>query len=107
MDGGVSHSSTHADVLVGARRVVIFTLMSLTAEEVVAMPKTPFCLSEKSHPGNANAEADMIRQACGSAFVVVGDPPAGIDFMAPTLLADAMARGAAQAESDAPALAAV
>lgn len=107
MDGGVSHSSTHADVLVGARRVVIFTLMSLTAGEVAAMPKTPFGLSEKAHPGNAHAEADMIRRAGGSAFVVAGDPPAGINFMDPTLLADAIARGAARAESDAPALAAV
>jgi NTE family protein len=107
MDGGVSRSSTHADVLVGARRVAIFTLMSLTAAEAAAMSKTPFGLAEKAHPGNANAEADMIRKAGGRAFVVAADPPAGIDFMDPTLLADAIARGAVRAESDAPALGAI
>lgn len=100
MDGGVSHSSTHADVLVGAKRVIIFTLMSLTPEQVAAMPKTPFGMAEKAHPGNANVEAAMIEAAGGRAKVVVGNPPAGINFMDPTLLKDAMARGKAQAEAD-------
>lgn len=100
MDGGVSHSSTHADILVGAKRVIIFTLMSLTPEQVAAMPKTPFGLAEKAHPGNANTEKAMIEAAGGKAFVVAGNPPAGINFMDPSLLADAIARGAAQAEAD-------
>ncbi|MGV1033708.1 MAG: patatin-like phospholipase family protein [Microbacteriaceae bacterium] len=100
MDGGVSHSSTHADVLVGAKRVIIFTLMSLTPEQVAAMPKTPFGMAEKAHPGNANTEKAMIEAAGGKALVVVGNPPAGINFMDPTLLTDAMARGAAQALAD-------
>lgn len=107
MDGGVSHSSTHADILVGAKRVLIFTLMSLTAEQVAKLPKTPFGMAEKAHPGNANTEAEMIKAAGGQAFVVVGNPPAGINFMDPTLLADAMERGTAQALADLDAVKAV
>ena len=100
MDGGVSPSSTHADLLVGARHVIIFTLMSLTAEKVAHLGHTPFGLAEKSHPGNANAEKEMIEKAGGSALVVAGNPPAGIDFMDPYQLADAMNRGAARAVDD-------
>jgi NTE family protein len=107
MDGGVSPSSTHADVLVGAKRVIIFTLMSLTAEQAAALPKTPFGFAEKAHPGNADAEKAMIEAAGGRAFVVVGDPPAGTDFMDPTQLQDAMARGAARAAVDREAIAAL
>lgn len=107
MDGGVSHSSTHADILVGAKRVIIFTLMSLTAEQAASLPKTPFGLAEKAHPGNAHAEAAMIEAAGGHAFVVVGNPPPGISYMDPTQLADAMAAGAAQAAADLPAIAAL
>jgi NTE family protein len=107
MDGGVSPSSTHADLLVGARRAVVFTLMSLTAEDVAALPPTPFGMAEKAHPGNANAEAAMIEAAGGRAFVVVGNPPAGTDFMDPAQLADAMARGRSQAARDRDALAAL
>lgn len=104
MDGGVSKSSTHADILVGAKRVIIFTLMSLTAEEVKTLPKGPFGLAEKVHPGNANTEAEMIEKAGGKAFVVVGNPPPGTNFMDPHLLKDAMAKGAAQALIDLPAV---
>ena len=100
MDGGVSHSSTHADVLVGAKRVLIFTLMSLTPEQVAALPKTPFGMAEKAHPGNANTEAAMIEAAGGKAFVIAGNPPAGTNFMDPNQLADAIARGQAQALAD-------
>ena len=107
MDGGVSKSSTHADILVGAKRVIIFTLMNLTAEEVAQLPKGPFGLAEKTHPGNAHAEAAMIEAAGGKAFVVAGNPPAGTNFMDATLLKDAMSRGAAQALVDLPAVKAV
>lgn len=107
MDGGVSKSSTHADVLVGAKRVIIFTLMSLTAEEAASLPKGPFGLAEKTHPGNAVVEAKMVKAAGGKAFVVAGNPPAGTNFMDPHLLKDAMARGAAQALVDLPSVAAV
>lgn len=102
MDGGISKSSTHADILVGAKRVLIFSLMTLTAEEAAQLPKGPFGLAEKTHPGNANAEAAMIEAAGGKAFVISGNPPAGINFMDATLLSDAMARGAAQALVDLP-----
>lgn len=107
MDGGVSKSSTHADILVGAKRVIIFTLMNLTKEEVAQLPKGPFGLAEKTHPGNANAEAAMIEAAGGKAFVVAGNPPAGTNFMDATLLKDAMARGAAQALVDLPEISAI
>lgn len=107
MDGGVSKSSTHADILVGAKRVIIFTLMNLTPAEVAQLPKGPFGLAEKTHPGNANAEAAMIEAAGGKAFVVAGNPPAGTNFMEPTLLKDAMARGAAQALVDLPEITAI
>jgi NTE family protein len=107
MDGGVSKSSTHADILVGAKRVIIFTLMSLTPEEAQALPKTPFGLSEKAHPGNAHKEAQMIEAAGGKAFVVVGNPPPGTNFMDPHLLKEAMTKGAAQALIDLPAVTAL
>lgn len=107
MDGGVSKSSTHADILVGAKRVIIFTLMSLTAEQVATMPKGPFGLAEKTHPGNAQAEAMMIENAGGKALVVAGNPPPGTNFMDPHLLKDAMSKGAAQAIIDLPEVAAL
>lgn len=107
MDGGVSKTSTHADILVGAKRVLIFSLMTLTAEEVAQLPNGPFGLAEKTHPGNANAEALMIEAAGGKAFVISGNPPAGTNFMDATLLSDAMAKGAAQALVDLPQVKAV
>jgi len=98
MDGGVSTSSTHADLLAGTERAVIFTMMSLTAEEAAARSGS-FGFAERLHPGTARHEADGLAAAGTKALLVAANPEPGIDFMDPKELAGAIADGAARAAS--------
>lgn len=98
MDGGVSTSSTHADLLTGVERAVIFTMMSLTAEEAAARGGG-FGFAERIHPGTARAEADALTAAGAKTLLVAANPDPGTDFMDPTQLAAAIEDGATRASS--------
>jgi NTE family protein len=106
MDGGVGTSSTHAGLLGGAARAVIFSMMSLTPAEAAAH-KGSFGFAERLHPGTARREAEALEAAGTRALLAAANPDPGIDFMDPAELAGALADGAARAEAMLDELAAV
>ena len=98
MDGGVSTSSTHAELLAGSERVVIFSMMSLTAAEAEKRDGS-FGFAERIHPGTARREAEALEAAGAKTLLVAANPEPGIDFMDPRQLAAAIEDGATRATS--------
>lgn len=98
MDGGVGTSSTHADLLAGVERAVIFSMMSLTEEEAAARGGG-FGFAERLHPGTARREAEALTAGGTKTLLVAANPAPGIDFMDPTELEGALEDGAARANS--------
>ncbi|HEX4306873.1 MAG TPA: patatin-like phospholipase family protein [Solirubrobacterales bacterium] len=98
MDGGVSTSSTHADLLTGVERAVVFSMMSLTAEQAAGR-SGGFGFAERIHPGTAREEADALTAAGAKTVLVAANPDPGTDFMDPNQLAAAIEDGAARANS--------
>jgi NTE family protein len=95
MDGGVSGSGTHADLAVGAERVVI---LSLGAEN----PAREAMMTIR--PNSLPTEAAAVRKAGGEVFVR-GPLETNIDtLMSPTSVPAAVAMGQSQAAGDADAL---
>jgi NTE family protein len=94
MDGGISPSSTHSDVLAGARRVLIFSMMSKP-------PKSgSFGLTMRTNPNEIQDEVAYLEARGSKVMLVCADPADGIDFMDPGQLKNALALGAARAEAD-------
>jgi NTE family protein len=93
MDGGVSTSSTHADLLAGAERAVIFSMMSLTPTEAKARGGS-FGFAERLRPGTARREAEALDAAGTKTLLIAANPDPDIDFMDPAQLAGALADGA-------------
>jgi NTE family protein len=99
MDGGVSASSTHSDLLAGAKRVIIFSMMSHA-------PKSgSFGFSMRINPTGIHDEVDYLESAGSEVMLICADPAEGIDFMDPGQLKNALELGAARGTSDAAALA--
>jgi NTE family protein len=100
MDGGISASSTHSDLLAGARRVIIFSMMSRA-------PKSgSFGFAMRLDPDSIHDEVSYLESEGSKVMLVCADPADGIDFMDPAELKNALDLGAARAQSDADALAA-
>ena len=94
MDGGVSPSSTHSDILAGAQRVIIFSLFS-------APPKAgSFGLAMRVNPNEIHEEVSYLESAGSKVKLICADPAEGTNFMDPAQLADAMALGTARAQDD-------
>lgn len=94
MDGGISPSSTHSDILAGAQRVIIFSMMSRP-------PKSgSFGLTMRTNPNEIHDEVAYLESEGSTVRLVCADPEDGIDFMDPTQLANALALGAARAQAD-------
>jgi NTE family protein len=98
MDGGVGTSSTHAELLTGTERAVIFSMMSLTADQAAAQTSS-FGFAERLHPGTAQREADALTSAGTRTLLVAANPDPKIDFMDPTQLAGAIEDGRARASA--------
>ena len=98
MDGGVSTSSTHAELLAGTERAVIFSMMSLTSRQAAARTGS-FGFAERLHPGTARREADALALAGTRTLLVAANPDPAIDFMDPTQLAGSIDDGRARATS--------
>jgi NTE family protein len=99
MDGGVSASSTHSDLLAGAKRIVIFSMMSHA-------PKSgSFGFSMRIDPQSIRDEVGYLESAGSNVLLICADPTEGVDFMDPAQLKSALDLGAARARSDAGALA--
>jgi NTE family protein len=94
MDGGISPSSTHSDILAGAGRVLIFSMMSKP-------PKSgSFGLTIRINPTEIHDEVAYLEAQGSHVMLVCADPAEGIDFMDPGQLKNALALGAARAERD-------
>jgi NTE family protein len=98
MDGGVSGSSTHSDVLAGVQRAVIFSMMSLTPAQAAERDGS-FGFAERLAPGTARRETDALTAGGTRTLLISADPKPGIDFMDPGQLAGAIQDGAARAEA--------
>jgi NTE family protein len=98
MDGGISTSSTHSELLAGTERAVIFSMMSLTSRQAAAQTGS-FGLAERLHPGTARREADALALAGTRTLLVAANPDPEIDFMDPAQLAGAIDDGRARATS--------
>lgn len=100
MDGGLSTSSTHADVLAGAKVVVILSMFDFKADPPKQSPGA-FGMAERIDPGTAQREADFLRSQGSTVHVAVANPDPATKFMdAATVLAgmdEGRTRGAADA----------
>ena len=95
MDGGVSGSGTHLDLLAGARRVLVLSLVDGTRLEPPRMTTRADAILE---------ECEQIRAAGGSVHL---RSPADVEvdeLMAPDVIPRAMRQGADLARADLPAL---
>lgn len=94
MDGGVSSSSTHSDVLAGARRVIIFSLFS-------APPKSgSFGLTMRVNPNEIHEEVSYLESQGSMVKLICAGPPEDTNFMDPDQLTEALELGAARARDD-------
>lgn len=84
MDGGVSHSSTHSDV-VATDKVLIISLLTPDSH-----PSGSFGLAQRTNPNRLNEEIAALEAAGNSALLVCADPPAGINLMDPDAMASAI-----------------
>ena len=74
MDGGVSASSTHSDLLAGAKRVVIFSMMSHA-------PKSgSFGFSMRINPQSIHDEVSYLESGGSKVMLICADPAEGINF---------------------------
>lgn len=94
MDGGVSSSSTHSDILAGAQRIIIFSLFSAPP------PSGSFGLTMRVNSNEIHDEVSFLESTGSKVKLICADPDAGTDFMDPAQLAHAMALGAERAQND-------
>ncbi len=104
MDGGVSSSSTHAEMLAGAKSVLIIGMFDFKANPPQHVNPS-FGISERINPGTAEREAAALRAQGSSVHVTIANPDPQTNFMDAGTIAPAMAAGIAAGKRDAPAIA--
>jgi NTE family protein len=92
MDGGVSGSGTHLDLLAGARRVVALCLTDGNGEEVGAMTSSPRSFLD---------EVDALEATGTEVFHRIPEAMDILTLMDPAAVPDAIAMGERQAAADA------
>lgn len=106
MDGGVSLSSTHADVLTGAKSVLIIGMFDFKANPPQHVNPS-FGIAERVNPGTAQREADALRATGSTVHVAIANPDPETDFMDAATISSAIATGSAAGKADAPVVAAM
>ena len=92
MDGGVSGSGLHLDLVAGAERVLVFSLNQVPENEKDGMTK---------HAGDTSSEIAALR-ATGTEVIVRSPAPVPLeDLMSPGAVTDAVAKGQASGIADA------
>ncbi len=104
MDGGVSTSSTHAQVLEGAKSVLIIAMFDFKANPPQHVNPS-FGIAERVNPGTAEREAAYLRSKGSAVHVAIANPDPSTDFMDAATIGPAIADGIARGKADAPALA--
>ena len=85
MDGGVSGSSTHSDVVSSADKVLILSLMGPDSQ-----PHGPFALAQRTNADCLKQELAAIKAKGKEGMLVSADPPEGTNFMDPAGLGKAI-----------------
>lgn len=106
MDGGVSSSSTHADMLAGATFVLIIAMFDFKANPPKHVNPS-FGIAERVNPGTAEREAAALRAQGSSVHVTIANPDPDTDFMDAATIGPAIADGVSRGKADAPAVAAL
>jgi NTE family protein len=106
MDGGVSLSSTHADMLAGAKSVVIIGMFDFQAHPPQHV-NASFGIAERVNPGTAQREAAALQAAGSSVHVAIANPDPQTNFMDAAQIIPAIATGKAAGKADAPSIAAI
>ena len=104
MDGGVSTSSTHAQMLEGAKSVLIIAMFDFKANPPQHVNPS-FGIAERVNPGTAEREAAYLRSKGSTVHVAIANPDPTTDFMDAATIVPAIADGIARGKADAPALA--
>lgn len=90
MDGGISRSGTHADLVAGAKRVAVFALSDGSPE---------FAQLSGFHAPIAE-ELDVVKESGSEVFVTFANPPKGTNFLDPNEMKTAVEMGLAKAKAD-------
>jgi NTE family protein len=90
MDGGISRSGTHADLVAGAKRVLVVALSD-------GSPK--FAQLSGFH-APIEEEIDVVKKSGSQVFVTFANPPKGTNFLDPNEMPTAMEMGVARAKQD-------
>ena len=106
MDGGVSLSSTHADMLAGAKSVVIIGMFDFKAHPPQQVNPS-FGIAERVNPGTAQREAAALQAAGSAVRVAIANPDPQTNFMDAAQIIPAIATGKAAGKADAPSIAAI
>lgn len=104
MDGGVSTSSTHAEMLEGAKSVLIIAMFDFKANPPQHVNPS-FGIAERVNPGTAEREASFLQSTGSVVHVAIANPDPTTDFMDAATIGPAIAAGIARGKADAPALA--
>ena len=90
MDGGISRSGTHADIMAGAKRIIV---ISLSNGDPQYAQLSPF-------HAPIEEELDVCRKSGSEIFVTFANPPKGTNFLDPKEMAIAAKMGVAKAKED-------
>lgn len=94
MDGGISRSGTHADLMAGAKRVIVIALSNGDPQYAQLSP----------FHAPIEEELDVVRKSGSEVFVTFANPPKNTNFLDPKEIAIAAKMGAAKAKEDLAAL---
>lgn len=100
MDGGVSASSTHAQLLAGAQVVLIIGMFDFAANPPKSVNPS-FGIAERIDPGTAEREASALRAQGSTVHVTIANPDPDTDFLDPATIIPALADGTARGQQDA------
>jgi NTE family protein len=106
MDGGVSTSSTHAQMLEGAKTILIVAMFDFKAHPPQHVNPS-FGIAERVNPGTAEREAAFLRSKGSTVHVVIANPDPATDFMDAATISPAIVDGIARGKADASTLAAL
>ena len=90
MDGGISRSGTHADLVAGAKRVLVVALSDGSPEYAQ--------LSGFHAP--IQEELDVVKKSGSEVLVTFANPPKGTNFLDPNEMPTAVKMGLAKAKAD-------
>lgn len=106
MDGGVSTSSTHAQMLEGAKTILIVAMFDFKAHPPQHVNPS-FGIAERVNPGTAEREAAFLRSKGSTVHVAIANPDPTTDFMDAATIGPAIADGIARGKADASTVAAL